>query len=155
MKEEQHYEKETYGHPAHSLLKNKGKNQITLRLADGRYLGVGKDTVSDLGWKVAAVKSPFLWNTYSESLGVANTHRKYSLRPASDTSLILRAYTASYRLGDPITVFKSKGAYGRSEVVFWELGGDEIPETSGWDPAAIEPSALGSVTMLCLLTMRT
>lgn len=66
----------------------------------------------------------------------------YSLRPASDTSLILRAYTANYRLGDPITVFKSKGAYGRTEVVFWELGGDEIPETSGWDPAAIEPSAL-------------
>lgn len=128
-------------------VENKGKNQITLRLADGRYLGVGKDAVSNYGWKVVAVKSPFLWNTYSESLGVANTHRKYSLSPASDTSLILRAYTVNYMLGDPITVFKGKGAYGRSEVVFWELSGDEIPETSGWDPAAIEPSAPGSVTI--------
>ena len=113
-------------------VENKGNNQITLRLADGRYLGVGTTAVSDYGWKVSAVKSPCLWNTYSESLGVATSHRKYSLRPASDTNLALRAYTGTYSLGDPITVFKGKGDYGRSDVVFWELSGDDIPKTNGW-----------------------
>ncbi len=120
-------------------VENKGNNKITLRLADGRYLGMGTQAVSDLGWKAAAVKSPFLWNTYSESLGVANSHRKYSLSPASDTDLVLRAYTASYMLGDPITVFRGRGAYGRSEVVFWELSGDDIPKTTGWTPAPVTP----------------
>ncbi|HBL50169.1 MAG TPA: hypothetical protein DDZ65_07995 [Firmicutes bacterium] len=99
-------------------VENKGNNQITLRIADGRYLGVGTDAVSDYGWKVAAVKSPFLWNTYSESFGVANSHRKYSLRPASGANLVLRAYSVNYDLGNFIAVFKSKGAYGRSEVIF-------------------------------------
>jgi hypothetical protein len=115
-------------------VENKGNNQITLRIADGRYLGVGTDAVYDYGWKVAAVESPFLWNTYSESPGVASSHRKYSLRPASDTDLVLRAYTVDYALGDPITVFEGKGAYGRSDVVFWELSGDDIPKTNGWNP---------------------
>ncbi|MBP7332535.1 MAG: hypothetical protein KBA08_09585 [Firmicutes bacterium] len=130
-------------------VENKGNNQITLRIADGRYLGVGTDAVSDYGWKVAAVKSPFLWNTYSESLGVANSHRKYSLRPASDTDLVVRAYTVGYNLGDPITVFRGKGAYGRSEVVFWELSGDEIPKTTDWAPAPSEqptPAAHAGLT---------
>lgn len=116
-------------------VENKGNNQITLRLADGRYLGVGKTAVSDYGWKVAAVKSPYLWDTFSESLGTASTHRKYSLRSASDTKLVLRAYTVNYTLGDPITAFEGKGAYGRSDVVFWELSGNDIPKTSGWAPA--------------------
>lgn len=120
-------------------VENKGNNQITLRIADGRYLGVGTTAVSDYGWKVAAVKSPLLWNTYSESLGVAKSHRKYSLRPASDTGLVLRAYTGNYTLGDPITVFKHKGDYGRSDVVFWELSGDDIPKTAGWTPAPVTP----------------
>lgn len=124
-------------------VENKGDNQITLRLADGRYLGVGKDPVYDYGWKVAAVDSPFLWKTYSESLGVAKTHRKYSLRPASDTELALRAYTVDYSLGDPIVVFQGKGAYGRSDVVFWELSGDDIPKTN-WDTTPVAP---GSVTL--------
>ena len=128
-------------------VENKGNNQITLRLADGRYLGVGADAVSDYGWKVEAVKSPFLWNTYSESLGVASSHRKYSLRSASDTGLILRAYTVDYTLGDPITVFKQKGAYGRSEVIFWELSGDDIPKTSGWIPnPVVQPTPTDTTT---------
>ncbi|AMJ41299.1 hypothetical protein [Anaerotignum propionicum] len=122
-------------------VENKGNNQITLRLADGRYLGVGTEAVSDYGWKVAAVKNPFAWNTYSESLGVANNHRKYSLRPVSDTGLALRAFTVNYTLGDPITVFKHKGDYGRSDVVFWELSGDEIPKTNGWTPALVTQPA--------------
>ncbi|NLK38563.1 MAG: hypothetical protein GX299_10875 [Epulopiscium sp.] len=121
-------------------VENKGNNQITLRLADGRYLGVGNEAVSDYGWKVAAVKNPCLWNTYSESLGIADKHCKYSLRPASDTKLVLRAYSAGFDLGDPITVFEGKGAYGRSDVVFWELSGSDIPKAS-WSAAPAKPAA--------------
>ena len=77
---------------------------------DGGYLGEGKGAVSDYGWKVAAVKSPFLWNTCPESLGIANSHRKYSLRSSTDTDLVLRAYTVNYTLGYPITVFSFSGS---------------------------------------------
>lgn len=113
-------------------VENKGNNQVTLRIADGRYLGIATD--KNHGWRVAAVKSPFLWNTYSQSHGVTNGHHKYSLSPASNTNLVLRASTAYYNLGDPITVQIGMGGYGRSEVVFWELSGDEIPKTAGWAP---------------------
>lgn len=107
-------------------VENKGNNQITIKIADGRYLGMKADKI--YGWKAAAVKSPFLWNTYSESHGVTKGRHKYSLRPASNTELILRATTTLYNLGDPITVQQGLGGYGRSEVVFWELSGDEIPK---------------------------
>lgn len=133
-------------------VENKGNNQITLRIADGRYLGVSKKAVSeysDYGYFVSAMETPFLWNTYSESLGIAQTHRKYSLSVPSDhdlvknsehdVDLILRAYTAGYELGDPIAAFWGKGNYGRSDVVFWELSGDDIPEAN-WKTASTTSS---------------
>lgn len=130
-------------------VENKGNNQITLRLADGRYLGVGTDAVSDYGWKVAAVKSPFLWNTYSQSHGLAKSNRKYSLRSASDTSLLLRPYSVNYALGNSIIVYKYKGYSDRSEVVFRELSGAEIPEKTDWAPAPSKqptPAAPAGIT---------
>ena len=42
-----------------------GKNQATLQMADGRYLGV--DGTATDGAKVKLVKNPYLWNVYYEN----------------------------------------------------------------------------------------
>jgi len=63
---------------------NKGNGQITLKMPDGRYLGIS-DTLSD-GVRVKAVNSPYVWNVYSE-----NNSDIYSLRPSTNTKLVLNA----------------------------------------------------------------
>ncbi len=65
-------------------VENKGNGQITLKMPDGRYLGIN-DAISD-GVRVKAVNSPYLWNVYSE-----NNNDIYSLRPLTDNKKVLNA----------------------------------------------------------------
>lgn len=62
-------------------VEDKGNGQITLKIPDGRYLGISDD-LSD-GVCVKAVKSPYLWNVYSE-----NSNDIYSLYGNSAIDMI-------------------------------------------------------------------
>ena len=63
---------------------DKGNNQFTLKMANGKYLGIA-DAVKD-GVRVKAVSSPYLWNLYSE-----NNADIYSLRPSANTKMVVNA----------------------------------------------------------------
>jgi hypothetical protein len=65
-------------------VENKGRNQITLKMANGRYLGITGGIKN--GARVKAVSSPYLWNFYSE-----NNADIFSLRPATYNKLVINA----------------------------------------------------------------
>lgn len=65
-------------------VENKGNNQITLKMSNGKYLGIAGDIQN--GVRVKAVNSPYLWNTYSE-----NNADIYSMRPSTNTEMVLNA----------------------------------------------------------------
>ncbi len=68
---------------------NKGNNQVTFRMADGRYLGIEGTPVN--GVRAKAVNSPYLWNIYFENNAGFFDNNRYSLRPSTNTGLVLTA----------------------------------------------------------------
>ncbi|GEM_PF-2786223 len=79
-------------------VENHGKNQITLKLPDGRYLGIAGN-LSD-GVRVQAVDSPYLWNSYTE-----NNNDIYSLRSNNDVRMMLNASGKKNTNGTPIILW--------------------------------------------------
>lgn len=65
-------------------VENKGNKQITLKMSNGKYLGIAGDIQN--GVRVKAVNSPYLWITYSE-----NNADIYSMRPSTNTEMVLNA----------------------------------------------------------------
>jgi hypothetical protein len=65
-------------------VENKGNHQVTLKISNGKYLGIA-ETIKN-GVQVKAVNSPYLWNTYSE-----NNADIFSLRPSSNTRMVVNA----------------------------------------------------------------
>lgn len=65
-------------------VENKGKNQVTMKMSNGKYLGIS-GTIKD-GARVKAVSTPFLWNTYSE-----NNADIFSLRPSTNIKMVVNA----------------------------------------------------------------
>ncbi len=65
-------------------VENMGDNQITLRMADGRYLGVDA-TIKD-GVQLKVVDKPYPWNIYSE-----NNADIFSLRPPTNIEMVVNA----------------------------------------------------------------
>ena len=80
-------------------VKNMGNNQITLKLLDGRYLGVS-DAIKD-GTRLKAVDSPYLWNTYQKPNGKSY----YSLRSPENTALAVSVSGAVEKDGTAITLW--------------------------------------------------
>lgn len=70
-------------------VEKKGNNQVTLRMADGRYLGI-EGTAAN-GVRAKAVNSPYLWNMYFENNAGFFDNNRYSLRPSTNTGLVLSA----------------------------------------------------------------
>lgn len=68
-------------------VENKENSQVSLRMADGRYLGVEGTVFS--GTRVRAVSSPFMWNLYFENNGGFFGNNRYSLRPTTNHGLAL------------------------------------------------------------------
>ncbi len=68
-------------------VENKENNQVSLRLADGRYLGI-EGTVAS-GARAKAVSNPYLWRIYFENNGGFFSNNRYSLRPTTNTGLVL------------------------------------------------------------------
>lgn len=96
----------------------KGNSQITLRMADGRYLGV-EGTPAD-GSRVKAVSGPFLWNIYFENNGGFFDNNRYSLRPSNSTGLVL-TLSGTIREGTPVILSAQKNmdAPKNAEITFY------------------------------------
>lgn len=75
------------GDPTLVYVEGRGNNQVTLRLEDGRYLGI--DGTAANGGRARAVSSPYLWNIYFENNGGLFDSSRYSLRPPANTGLAL------------------------------------------------------------------
>ncbi len=80
-------------------------NQVTLRMADGRYLGI--DGTAANGVRAKAVSSPYLWNIYFENNGGFFDNNRYSLRPSTNTGLVLTA-SGTIKEGTPIILSAQK-----------------------------------------------
>lgn len=63
---------------------DKGNNQVTLKMANGRYLGIAGAFKN--GVRIKAVSDPYLWKIYSE-----NNADIYSLRPSDNTQMVMNA----------------------------------------------------------------
>ena len=82
-------------------VENKGNNQITLRMADGRYLGI--DGTAAKGVRAKVVSSPYIWNIYYENNAGFFDNNRYSLRPSTNTGLVLAA-SGTIEDGTPVTL---------------------------------------------------
>lgn len=69
------------------FVENKGKNQITLKTEDGKYLGI--EGTAAKGARAKVLKDPYLWNVYFENNGGFFSNNRYSLRPSNNTGLLL------------------------------------------------------------------
>ncbi len=80
-------------------------NKVTLRMADGRYLGI--DGTAASGVRTKAVKSPYFWNIYFENNGGFFDNNRYSLRPSTNTGLVLTA-SGTVKEGTPLILSAQK-----------------------------------------------
>lgn len=118
-------------------LERKGKKQITLRLTNGKYLGIDK-TIKD-GTQLKAVKDPYLWNIYDEEIsGMDNTNPYtnrpkdlYSLRPSTNTKMLVGVPDSKKDDGTPLTLLtnESMDAPANAEINFYRMRG-ELPPVS-------------------------
>jgi len=84
-------------------VQNMGNNQITLKTADGRFLGVDPGSITN-GMRVKAFRegasSQIRWITYTE-----NNNDIYSLRPSAGTGFVLNASGERNTDGTPIILW--------------------------------------------------
>lgn len=92
-------------------VENHGKNQITLKMPDGRYLGVSGNLSN--GVKVQAVNTPYLWNTYTE-----NNNDIYSLRSPADVRMMLNASGEKNTDGTPIILWTHENVNAPNHAEF-------------------------------------
>lgn len=94
-------------------IENTGAGQITLKTADGTYLGVGS-TIKD-GTQVTAVTTPYAWRTYLES-----GQSVFSLRPAAKAQVLLNASEQKNTNGTKIILWTHENldAPGHAEIRF-------------------------------------
>lgn len=131
-------------------VQNKGNNQITLRMGDGRYLGIA-DTIKN-GVRVKAVETPYLWNTYSEKKEYGDRDN-FNLRPSANTNMILNVSGQKINVGTPIILweYKKMDAPSHAEFTFYALKDGQIPagtvKTSAPTPKpVIPPTSLVTAT---------
>ncbi len=107
----------------------KGNNQVTLRMADGRYLGI-EGTAAN-GVRAKAVKSPYLWNMYFENNAGFFDNNRYSLRPSTNTGLVLTA-SGTIKEGTPVILSAQKNmdAPANAEFTFFPT---DAPKSIAFD----------------------
>ena len=108
-------------------VENKGNNQITARMKDGRYLGIA-DPITD-GTRVKAVSSPYLWNAYNENTaGLNSSYERCSLRPPTATKLVINASNEKSDIGTPVILWTetNMNAPSHAEWTFTVLREDQI-----------------------------
>lgn len=95
-----------------------GSNKVTLRMADGRYLGIDGTAADKV--RVKAISSPYLWNIYFENNGGFFENNRYSLRPSTNTGLVLTA-SGTIKEGTPLILSaqKSMDAPKNAEFTFF------------------------------------
>lgn len=78
-----------------------GVGKVTLRLKDGRYLGLDKDDERKDGTRVKAVDKPYDWLTYQNY----DDPQLYSLRPPEAYCLVVNASGSNNNDGTPIILW--------------------------------------------------
>ena len=106
------------GEATEFYVENKGNHQITLRMADGKYLGV--DGTAAKGVRAKPVSSPYLWNIYFENNAGFFDNNRYSLRPSANTGLVLTA-SGTIKDGTPVILSAQKNmdAPANAEFTFF------------------------------------
>ncbi len=118
-------------------VERKGKKQITLRLTNGKYLGLDSN-IKD-GTQLKAVKDPYLWNIYDEEVtGLDNTNTYmnrprdvYSLRPSNNTKMVVNVSDGKKDKGTSITLttLASMDSPINAEIIFDRMT-RELPPVS-------------------------
>ncbi|RYD06076.1 hypothetical protein N752_05985 [Desulforamulus aquiferis] len=127
-------------------VENKGNNQITARMKDGRYLGIA-DPITD-GTRVKAVSSPYLWNAYKENTaGLKSSYERCSLRPPAATTMAINASNKKSDIGTPVILWTEKNmdAPSHAEWTFTVLREDQIPNvqlSTKPTPAPVTPPTI-------------
>lgn len=116
-------------------VENKGNNQITLKIADGRYLGIEGNIAN--GVQLKAVSNPYLWKVVSE-----NNNDIFSLRPTENTEMVVNASGESNKDGTKIILWAhaDMNAPNHAEIRF-------IPTSAPEEPEFIQIDAPGSLTV--------
>jgi len=104
-------------------VENKGNGQITLKMPDGRYLGIA-DTISN-GVRVKAVNSPYLWYVFSE-----NNNDIYSLRPHTNLKMVLNASGQKNVDGTHIVLWTYEDMDAPNHAEFRFISASAIPSKS-------------------------
>lgn len=86
-------------------VESKGDGQITLKMKDGRYLGL-EDERKD-GVRLKAVSSAYVWNIYSEK-----ETDIFGLRPPESYRMVVNASGEKNADGTPIIIWTHIGDYG-------------------------------------------
>lgn len=79
-------------------VENKANNTVTLKMPDGKYLGIS-GTLKN-GARVKAVSTPFPWAIYSES-----NKDIFSLRPTGNTKMVVNSSGEKHTDGNPIIIW--------------------------------------------------
>lgn len=120
----------TTGNQAY-YVENQGKNRITLKMADGRYLGIVGSLTN--GVQVQAVDSPYLWNSYTE-----NNNDIFSLRSPNDVRMTLNASGKKNTDGTPMILwtYSNLDAPNHAEFRFIPTSAPAKPITPNPAPTA-------------------
>lgn len=111
-------------------LENTGTNQVTLRMADGRYLGIEGTTAN--GARVKAVSEPYFWITYFENNGGFFSNNRYSLRPFTNPGLVLSTSGAIID-GTPIALTAQTNTDAPKTAEFTFIPSSEPTTTIAWN----------------------
>ena len=89
----------------------KGEGKFTLKMKDGRYLGL--EGARKEGMRVKAVNSPYTWLIFSESTNFGKEKADiFSLRPPEVSKMVVNASGEKNADGTPIIIWTNKAEYG-------------------------------------------
>lgn len=117
-------------------VENKGNGQITLKLPDGRYLGL-TSTIKN-GAQLQAVDSPYLFQCYK-----ADAADLFSLRPVADTKMLVNATSEKSANGTKIIVWIHENLNAPKHALFRFTPGSG---TTGSATAPVTPGGKQSFT---------
>ncbi|SMB89878.1 hypothetical protein SAMN00017405_0671 [Desulfonispora thiosulfatigenes DSM 11270] len=135
-------------------VQNMGNKQITLRMGDGRYLGIA-DPIKN-GVRVKAVKTPYLWNSYSEKKDYGD-HDNFSLRPSTNTNMILNVSGQKAEVGTPIILWEytKMDAPSHAEFTFNVLSKDKVPAKAVTPPVPVVKPGTPSMSIVTATPSKT
>ncbi|HHX92242.1 MAG TPA: WG repeat-containing protein [Clostridiales bacterium] len=111
-------------------VESKGGSQFTLKMKDGRYLGL-EDSRKD-GTRVKAVKDPYIWLIHWEATNFNKDKSDiFSLRPPEAPQLVVNASGQKNADGTNVILWTYKGLDAPNHAEFRFIKASSEPDTSG------------------------